>query len=233
MASVARHVSPVRLIGLAAAVLVVDQVSKHLVLRALPPGMSWPGADAPLGRYFSFTHVTNTGVALGMLQGHSEILALVAIAVVLVLLLYRQRHARKDWLLDGAIGLQVGGAMGNLVDRLTAGHVIDFVDLKFWPVFNVADAAISSGVVLLAWRMWREDRRRESAMPSLPPAGTSANAPGTAVTSANAPGTAGTSSNAPATAVTSANAPATAGTSPEPPGTAELAARGAPGPHAT
>ncbi len=165
-----RHSGALRLVGLALAVLAADQATKRLVLQTLAPGQSWPSADTTVGRYFSFTHVTNTGVAFGLLQGHSEILALVALGVVFVLLLYRHQHPRKDWLLDCALGLQIGGAFGNLVDRLTAGHVIDFVDLKFWPVFNVADTAISLGVLLLVWRMWREERGQRATSGASPPA---------------------------------------------------------------
>lgn len=146
------------LLAIAGAVLLADQLTKQLVVRWLPAGASWPTAGQPLGRYFSVTHVENTGVAFGLLQGHSEWLALIAIVVVLTLLFYRHRQPSAERLLDTAIGLQVGGACGNLIDRLTVGHVIDFIDFKFWPVFNLADMAISGGVLLLAWRLWREER---------------------------------------------------------------------------
>jgi signal peptidase II len=147
----------------AAAVVVLDQLSKWAVKLVIPAGTAWPAPDTLVGRYVSFTHVGNTGVAFGLFQGQSDLFIVLAIVVVAVLLWYRSQHGAGDRLLDVAIGLQVGGALGNLMDRVRFGHVTDFIDFKVWPVFNVADMAIVSGVLLLAWRMWHEERAASTA----------------------------------------------------------------------
>ncbi len=148
-----------RLFGFAAlTVLVLDQITKGLVIRYLAPNEPWPAADTVIGRVFSMTHVYNTGVAFGLFQGRSELFVAVALVVVAALLFYRHRLPAEDRWLQVALGLQVGGALGNLTDRLRIGHVTDFLDFKVWPVFNISDTAIVTGVLLLAWRLWLEER---------------------------------------------------------------------------
>ncbi|MFN2251604.1 MAG: signal peptidase II [Anaerolineae bacterium] len=149
----------------AAAVVTLDQITKRLVLARLAVGASWPSADTALGRFFSFTHVQNTGVSFGMFQGYNPYMIVVALAVVVGVLVFR-RHAAKQRrgpeppLLSIATGLIVGGAIGNLVDRVTIGHVVDFLDFKVWPVFNVADSSVFLGVVALTLYIWHDERER-------------------------------------------------------------------------
>jgi len=156
-----------RIVFLSAALLVValDQSSKELVRQALPVGGRWPGPEWPLSQYFTVTHVGNTGVAFGMFQGQSDVLLLVSLAVILALLWYRRRAPAGALWLNVALGLQVGGALGNMVDRVRIGHVTDFLDFQFWPVFNVADSSIFLGAVLLGWHLWRDERAARRAGP--------------------------------------------------------------------
>ena len=144
----------------AVVVLALDQLTKARVRSGLPPGGSWPSADTTVGRFFSFTHVHNTGVAFGLFQGNSNVLLLVALVVVTSLLVYRQRMASTAVWPNLALGMIVAGAAGNAIDRVRLGHVTDFLDFKFWPVFNVADTCIVCGVLLLSVHLWREDRAR-------------------------------------------------------------------------
>jgi signal peptidase II len=139
------------------AVLVLDQLTKWLALQVLPPE-GWPSPTSAIGHHFSFNIVGNTGVAFGLFQGQSDLFVVLALVVVGGLLVYRHRLPADDWLLEVAIGLQVGGALGNLLDRVRIGHVRDFIDFRIWPVFNVADMAIVSGVLLLAWHLWRQEQ---------------------------------------------------------------------------
>ena len=154
---------------MAALVLLADQVSKHLVRTWLARGQSWDIAPSlmPLLRV---THVTNTGVAFGLFPKVGDLFIVVAVVVVVVIILYHRHIPREQWLMRVALGLQLGGAMGNLLDRLRHGFVVDFIDLNFWPlhnwpVFNVADASLVTGVVvlslLLVWdeRLTRDERR--------------------------------------------------------------------------
>ncbi len=128
----------------AAAVLVLDQGTKWAGTTFLKPLGSIP----VLGNYLSLTYRTNTGAAFGMVPWASRGLELVGTAVVVLLLIYGCRAARGSRSLSLALALLLGGAAGNLLDRLRLHYVVDFVDLHFWPVFNLADIAITVGAIL-------------------------------------------------------------------------------------
>ncbi|MBI3291950.1 MAG: signal peptidase II [Elusimicrobia bacterium] len=136
---------------LAAAITGVDQLTKFLVLRQLPLGGSWP-----IFRWLSFTHVQNTGAAFGTLTGANRLFIAVSLVIVAVLAVGARRLKVEGggWARWG-IACVLGGACGNLIDRFWHGRVVDFVDLKVWPVFNVADSAITVGATLLVLSLWR------------------------------------------------------------------------------
>ena len=141
----------------ALAVLALDQLAKWLVATNLELGES-VAPLAALSRLFSITYVTNTGAAFGLLREGSTLFVFVAIVVSAIIVLYVRKLPADQQLVRVALGLQLGGALGNLIDRLRLGHVVDFIDVKFWPVFNVADSAIVIGVALLAIAFWRQER---------------------------------------------------------------------------
>lgn len=97
------------------------------------------------------THVRNPGAAFGILPNQQIIFLIVSIAVILFILFYYYKGAVKttDRLTTVSLGLVLGGAIGNLIDRTVSGRVTDFIDFRFWPVFNIADSAIVVGVALL------------------------------------------------------------------------------------
>ena len=140
----------------ALAVLALDQWSKWLVEAHLPHLASMeviPG-------FLNFTHVRNTGVAFGLFAAHGDDLHTLALSAVgllalAVVLVYFWRTPATDRLLLGALSLVLGGAVGNLADRIAGGAVTDFVDVYVgtyhWHTFNVADSAITVGLVLMAW----------------------------------------------------------------------------------
>lgn len=142
---------------MALATLALDQFTKWLVVTSLALGESIYPLPA-LSRLFSLTYVTNTGAAFGLLKEAGVVFVFVAIVVITIIVLYMRRVPADQQLVRVALGLQLGGALGNLIDRLRLGHVVDFIDLKFWPVFNVADSAIVIGVALLAIAFWRQER---------------------------------------------------------------------------
>lgn len=142
---------------MALATLALDQFTKWLVVTSLALGESIYPLPA-LSRLFSLTYVTNTGAAFGLLKEAGMVFVFVAIVVITIIVLYMRRVPADQQLVRVALGLQLGGALGNLIDRLRLGHVVDFIDLKFWPVFNVADSAIVIGVALLAIAFWRQER---------------------------------------------------------------------------
>ena len=164
--SLKRRLSDVVILPLVAGlVLVVDQISKHWVLTWLVEGESREIAPW-LSSVVRFTHVTNTGAAFGLFPGLSTVFLMVAIVVIVGIVVYGQQIPSGLWLSRVALGMQLGGALGNLVDRLTLGSVIDFIDTQFWPfrtypIFNVADSSIVVGVtILFLVVVWEERRER-------------------------------------------------------------------------
>lgn len=137
--------STVALAGLTAvAVLAVDQAVKVAVRGSLQPGEE----REVLGSVVQLTYVRNTGIAFGQLSDSGVLVALLIAAAVAVLLWYFLTHLETPWIWLPA-GMVVGGALGNVIDRVGQGAVTDYVKLPGWPSFNVADAAITGGVILM------------------------------------------------------------------------------------
>ena len=137
------------LIIVATIIISLDQYTKYLVRQNLD---LWTETWAPwdwMLPYVRIVHVPNTGVAFGMFQGFGDIFSIVAIIVALIIVFYFPRVPVSDWSLRLAMSLQLSGALGNLIDRLTIGHVTDFVSVGNFPVWNIADASITIGVVVL------------------------------------------------------------------------------------
>ncbi|MGD9496729.1 MAG: signal peptidase II [Armatimonadota bacterium] len=128
----------------AAAVLVADQATKLLADELLRPVHSIP----LLGPYISLTWATNTGGAFGLLPQATGLLVVIAVLVVGATVLLAQRVVTGRLMAVGVACL-LGGALGNLMDRLRVGYVMDFIDVHFWPIFNLADIAITVGAGLL------------------------------------------------------------------------------------
>ena len=141
-------------LGLAALVVVLDQLTKRLAEERLErTGVR--SVPVPLvGDYLRLTYTENRGAAFGVLQDQTTFFVLVGLVVVGVIAASYRYLPRSGFRLHLALGLQLGGAVGNLIDRIRQGYVVDFVDFGFksnwWPVFNVADSAIVIGVALLA-----------------------------------------------------------------------------------
>ncbi|MFN2483440.1 MAG: signal peptidase II [Candidatus Limnocylindria bacterium] len=152
-------------LGLAAAVVyVVDQASKALVAGSLDIG-----ARAPVvGNFLVLTHARNRGAAFSLLQGETVLFVAVTLfALGMIVFFHRALRDRGLWL-HAVLGLQLGGALGNLTDRLRQGYVVDFVsagigDLR-WPTFNVADASLVVGIGVLVVYLLRTPERREPAL---------------------------------------------------------------------
>ncbi len=126
-----------------------DQFTKWVVVNNLAQGESWP----PTG-FLRFTHAWNTGTAFSLFPGHSDLLMWVSLAAVIVLTWIYRSIDSPPWILRLAFGLQLGGALGNLIDRFRLGHVTDFIDIGLWPVFNIADSSIVVGIGLMLFYFW-------------------------------------------------------------------------------
>ena len=138
---------------LAAVVVGLDQVSKALVIQHLNPATG-PGQIEVVGNWLRLSYTTNTGAAFGMFPGMTlffTIVALLAIPAMIIFQRYLPANAWPAWI---SIGLMLGGTIGNLLDRLRFGNVIDFIDAGIgnlrWYTFNVADASMVIGVLILA-----------------------------------------------------------------------------------
>jgi signal peptidase II len=130
------------------ATLMADQVTKGLIVFTLSPGQSMP--DSGL---FRLTYVTNSGSAFGLFPNQTLFLILASFVGIGILLLFYCTRPISSTMLRLSLGLQLGGAIGNLVDRARLGYVVDFIDVGAWPVFNIADSAIVVGLIGLLWTL--------------------------------------------------------------------------------
>lgn len=135
------------LICLSMAVILLDQATKYLIQSRMVTGESWP----VIAGIFHITYILNAGAAFGILENKTWFFILVALLLIGgVAYIYPKLPAGKPLLRVGA-GLLVGGAVGNLIDRIRIGSVVDFFDFRIWPVFNVADICIVCGVACLVY----------------------------------------------------------------------------------
>jgi signal peptidase II len=139
----------------AGVVVVLDRFSKIYIMGVLDPGESVPIVRGIL----DLTHVRNPGAIFGLFGSLNSFLIPIGLLVILAILYYSFRIRPKDRLLDLALALELGGATGNLIDRLAYGRVIDFIDFKVWPVFNVADSAITLGLFFLGLYLFSQIKR--------------------------------------------------------------------------
>lgn len=149
------------LIIVAIVVISLDQYTKNIIRTNFE---LWTDVWAPwdwMLPYARIVHVPNTGVAFGMFQGSGNIFSIVNIIVVLIIIFYYPRVPQSDWSLRLAMSMQMSGAIGNLIDRLTIGHVTDFISVGTFPVFNIADASITCGVGVLIIGVWLSDREEK------------------------------------------------------------------------
>lgn len=141
----ARSLRNVYVLAVVAGVLALDQLTKRVVVQNLALGESWPAEG-----FFRITRVANTGSAFGLFGGHNMVLTAASILGVAVILWF-MRTSGESMLVRTSLGLMLAGAVGNLIDRVSFGHVVDFIDVGPWYIFNVADSAIVVGVAALVF----------------------------------------------------------------------------------
>lgn len=153
------------LIGaLAVAVYAADRLSKSWIVASIPLDEARDVVDG----WARIANVRNTGAAFGLLPERTSLLSILSIVAVLVILYYYRDIAARSAPIAATLGMQLGGAAGNLVDRLGQGYVTDFVDVgipdgwRFW-AFNVADSSIVVGIFLVTFLLWLEERRQARA----------------------------------------------------------------------
>ena len=139
-------------------VVFLDQTSKWLVRKNLEYGETWTPWSW-LSPYARIVHWHNTGVAFGFFQDQNLLFAFLSTVIAVVILILYPRLALTEKILGFALAMQFGGAIGNLIDRLTLGHVTDFVSVGNFAVFNIADGSISVGVVMMIIAIIIQDMR--------------------------------------------------------------------------
>lgn len=142
-------------LGIGILVFIIDQLVKHLVVSTMHLGQSLPVING----IFHITYVLNPGAAFGMLEHQRWFFILVALAAVLLGAAFYKKLQQESFLMRSGAGLLLGGAVGNLADRIQSGLVVDFLDFRIWPVFNIADIAICAGAGILIFDIWQ--RRNE------------------------------------------------------------------------
>lgn len=145
------------LLTMSGMIVALDQWTKWLVRTHLPIGGVWSPWEWLLP-YARIVHWYNSGAAFGMFQGAGLLFTVLAIVVSGLILYYYPRIRAEDWILRLAMWLQLGGAIGNLIDRLTLGQVTDFISIGTFPVFNIADSSITISVIVLLLGGWLKER---------------------------------------------------------------------------
>ena len=146
------------LVAVALAAVVADQVTKHIVTSTL----SLDESEHVIGP-LSIHHVENSGIAFGLFSSATAVVTVVTAAAVLWMIVYFARSGSRHPVLPAALGLLIGGSLSNLVDRIRLHHVTDFIDLRWWPAFNLADSFIVIGVAILLLALTAADRRPRQA----------------------------------------------------------------------
>lgn len=126
-------------------VLLADQYTKLIVQQDMIVGQSIP----VIHKILHFTYVQNSGGAFGILRGRTNLFIIISIIVILFIIYFMLKEEKKDYFIKTVFSFILGGAISNLIDRMRLGYVVDFIDFQVWPVFNIADSAISVGMVLL------------------------------------------------------------------------------------
>jgi signal peptidase II len=144
----------VALVGIAASVAAIDQLTKFLLVSAIGSGR-FESRFEVIDGWLALEYTENRGAAFGILSGLVPILTVASIAILTGLLVHYMRQVKPPLWHTLAIGVISGGALGNLVDRVRLGYVVDFLSIGPWPNFNVADSAITLGVLVLIWGLTR------------------------------------------------------------------------------
>jgi signal peptidase II len=160
------------LAGVSGLVICLDQWTKWLVRENIEFGAQWlPDWLIWLSPYARIVHWYNSGAAFGMFQNGNLVFTTLAFLVIGAIIYYYPQVEAEDWTLKLAMGLQLAGAAGNLIDRLIMGKVTDFISVGSFPVFNVADSSITVGVIVLLLGVWIKEQQDRKAAAQLAAAG--------------------------------------------------------------
>jgi signal peptidase II len=152
-------------VAVAAAVLILDQIAKQWVAAALGPATMTRFIPI-IGDSVRIAYSHNTGVAFSLFTGHPELLTVAALLIITgAVYFYATQLPNHRALVQAIMGLIMGGAFGNLVDRIRLGYVVDFIQVGWFPIFNLADSAISVGAALLMLQFLRDELAQRGERP--------------------------------------------------------------------
>ena len=140
------------ILSIAFIIVILDQLSKFLVRKNFQLNESIP----IIKNIFHLTYATNTGSAFSMFQGYNIFFIIFSIVVITAIFYYIKKIKGNEKLMQLALGLLLGGTIGNFIDRIAIGAVTDFIDFRIWPVFNIADSAVTISVILLIVLLWKK-----------------------------------------------------------------------------
>ena len=132
--------------------VILDQLTKYIIKQNFQLNQSIP----IIKNLLHITYITNTGSAFGLFKGLNWFFVLFSVIVIIAIFYYLKKIVKNEKLLQFAVGLLLGGTIGNLIDRIAYGAVVDFIDFRVWPVFNIADSAVTISVILLVVLLWKE-----------------------------------------------------------------------------
>lgn len=139
-------------------IVFADQWTKKIIRTNLQFGEIW-APFAWLTPYARIVHWYNTGVAFGMFQDKNLLFSILVLLISLSIFIFYPKLTEDDWFLRIALSLQLGGSIGNLIDRVTVGHVTDFISVGNFPVFNIADSCITVGAIIMVIGLLVEERK--------------------------------------------------------------------------
>jgi len=131
-------------------IIILDQIIKNIILNNFYFGQSL----AVINNIFHITYVQNTGAAFGILKNHSLFFIIITIVIISAIIFMLHKSFKGNIYLNIYFGLILGGAMGNLIDRIRLGYVVDYLDFRIWPVFNLADSFIVIGSIFIMFYMF-------------------------------------------------------------------------------
>ena len=146
------------LFTIAGIIILLDQITKAIIRASIPFGGQWMPVEW-LRPYLRFVHWQNTGAAFGLFQGGGLVFGILAVIVTIFIMIYYPQIPKEEKLMRVAISMQLGGAIGNLIDRILFGPVTDFISVGSFPVFNIADSSITVGVGIMILALWLAERR--------------------------------------------------------------------------
>ncbi|MFH0731350.1 MAG: signal peptidase II [Candidatus Omnitrophota bacterium] len=145
--------------ALIATILFLDQVSKYLVIKYIGLNANF----VIINKAFFITPILNTGGGFGILPGETPIFILASFLTIICIVFVLLKRNNRELIFLYSVSMILAGALGNLIDRLRFGAVVDFLDFRIWPVFNIADSAITIGAVFLIWHLLKSPRRLKPA----------------------------------------------------------------------